>query len=328
MNAIDGAIRDVAPHVAGEIPTELRQLTSRLYASSKQRIQLRPQEEVARHHLCAIVAVQRHLHTLNITAPSLDGVPLPPKTAEALLTTFIKQLESPSVTSTPTATPMATPQSNRVRELELVNTTTPSPSPSKRGKGRPPGSKSKSKFMKDLTKSLPSLLHNDKTKTNITESLIDTQQHMLLLSSREITVLCNKFQLDSALTHNVIATYTKYWNKVANEWTLICGLILNCYNIIHHQLLDEVVGTRSEVERTMFSLQSGGLMRGDVHRSADVVLPLIVHQRWFKELKRQHGFVDAAQEVDSGSMLVSRFRFHSLENTRAYDEWIAGIRNT
>ncbi|CEP23681.1 unnamed protein product [Cyberlindnera jadinii] len=355
-NTLDCAIRDVAPDLSGAIPAELKQLTSRLYASSRQKIPLRQQQELARHHLCAIVAVTKLSSRLNLTPASVSNVPLPPKLINELVTTFMTKLDGLGSSSN---TPISTPSKARIVDLDTATTPmlqspslrasqladqsptptpTTTPSPVKRGKGRPPGSKNKSKFMKNLEKRMPSLLQSDpgspSTTSKVTESLrdvagtsIDTERHLLLLTTREIVVLCNKFQLDSTLANNVLETYHKYCYKVANEWILICGLILNCYLVVNNKLLAAVVGSKTNAIKTMFNLQKGGLMLSDVKQSIEITRPLVDHLRWFKCLKKEHDAHDTSS-INIGGNMLHNYKFSSEELLHDQEEWLNHILNS
>jgi origin recognition complex subunit 6 len=336
MNAIDGAIRAVAPELLGPIPQDLRQLTSRLYASSKQKIPLKPQEEIARYHLCAAVAVTRQVEALNVASPTLDAIPLPPKSARDLVSRFMTQLEGAS--TTPQAnSPFKTPQAQRVRDIGTPGTLepscqpplkspsdspskSPSKSPFKRGKGRPAGSKNMSLFAKDLRKNQQSAL------TSALIDAADAEKNIQVLISRQITTICNKFQLSARVVQDVLDTYQKYCNKVANEWILISGLVLNCYIVIHHKLLKDQVGGKASVSKIMLYEQKGGLTLSDIQRSVDIVRALIDHHTWFKELKKEYVHdIDQDIMAYSGTMLVQRYMYHSKENREAQAEWVAGI---
>lgn len=295
MNSIDAALNDVLPYLSGSFPQSLKQLTGRLYAASK-RIQLRPQEEVARHHLCALVAINQDLAQLNTTAPSLDSVPLPPKVAKELFQTFTRELGGP-----------VTPTAKRLRD-ELTPMGSPSPSPiawpTKKRMGRPP--KAKNPFM-DKPIAATATITTTNTQVTETHEPLEPTMHPLLSISQSVIALCNKFQLDITTTSHILATFHSYSDKVSKEWILICGLVLNCYYTIHHRLMSEV-GRRAKVEAAMFNLQQGQLLRSDIGKSVEIVRGFIGHARWFKNLKLEHGLKEQYKSYDS--MLVG-YKFAS-----------------
>lgn len=148
-----------------------------------------------------------------------------------------------------------------------------------------------------------------------------------LLNSLEITTICNKFQLPSQVTQNIIETFQKYYSTVSNEWMILCGLVVNCYLVIHHEKLKQQLGAKSLVLKTMFNLQNGGLLMTEMKNGIDLVYDLIEYSRWFKKLKQEYAYpMDANTEgrsVNQGSFITEDWKFENGRRREEYDEWLS-----
>lgn len=303
---VEKAIRDVVPSLSQDVPDQLKQLTLNLYLASKNKINLRPNEEIARHHLSAYIATDRLSDRLRLPAPSLKNFPVPAKSAASLLGIFKLNLLSESTSSTPNTTPRKRP----------IPTT---PSPQKRARGRPPGTKTKTEFQKKLEAAAA-------TDKSIKNELIEEEigpKDLKLLTSREITSLCNKFQLDSEIVSNILKTFQKYSRKLSNEWSLIVGLILNCYFVVNHKILKENIGFKTNVIKSMLTEQQGGLMLVEIQASIEIVSNLIIYNKWFKSLKNKYDYpiYELANLDQFGSMISSNYQFSSKKSINEYNEW-------
>ncbi|KAH3676150.1 hypothetical protein WICMUC_002172 [Wickerhamomyces mucosus] len=328
---LDSAIRDVIPTVPDPIPESLRSLTERLYHSSKSKISLKPQEELARYHISAIVAANFKRSQLGLMAPAIDTVPLSTRSTKELIQVFQNTLVgASSVQSTP---------KKKTKENSPV---TPSP---KKKVGRPKGSKGMTPFMKRLLEKDTGIsLSPSPSKRQKMQSISDSDNddnetpekndnenkihpNLKLLTSIEITALCNKFQLEEDVTKDVVRTFQRYFNKVSNEWIMICGLIINCYFVIHHEKIRDSIGSRILAMRAMFKLQNGGLMMTDVQSSVDVVKPLIEYNRWFKKLKQKYSYKETQYSlVNSGSMISKSYQFSKIQNDIQFIEWLGEVK--
>lgn len=343
---ITTAIRDVAPTLSEPYPQDLKRLIDNLYNSSKHKISLKQNEEIARYHICAIMAVNRLKNEKGFLDPVLDNSPVPTKVVLNLLKLFDANLQGSSIN-----TPVSTPQKRRIVDRD-PKTGTPSPSPAKK-RGRPPsaiklplteqleaarsaGSKtttplnSPSKPLQSTTSKTPSKsTMNSPFKNPPASSYSSPSKHLRLLSASEITALCNKFQLETDVVQNVLETFKQYCNKVSNEWILLCGLIINCYFVINHTVISEKVGSKTNVIKTMFSLQNGGLMLDEVNTSISIVQNLIAHNKWFKQLKIRNGFKIEEQTIasTSGNMISKDVQFHSESAQLAQKEWLEKVKH-
>ncbi|CDR46172.1 CYFA0S22e00870g1_1 [Cyberlindnera fabianii] len=355
-SSVTSAIRDVAPTLPEPIPDTLRQLTERLYASSRQKIPLKQHEEAARYHICAIVAVNRNLSELNITNPTLNGVPLPAKSCKELVQLFTSRLDAKNQNaSSPIKNQNLTQTPKKDSTLKDKSTAPVTPSPRKRG--RPPGSGRKTPLTKKLEaaaddspikktpqKSSPNKKLQKKIEAFAAkdlappleatvsgldlEALTSPEKQFILLSSREITALCNKFEIESEITKHIIDTFQQYFNKVTNEWILICGLVLNCYFVVNHRALESQVGAKTSVFKIMFNLQNGGLMLNDIHSSVGIVRSIIEYSRWFKKLRVKYNY-PASESISftSDSMIGPAYRFHSAEAREQQAQWLDYVRS-
>ncbi|CCH40950.1 Origin recognition complex subunit 6 [Wickerhamomyces ciferrii] len=358
------AIRDVAPTLSEPYPQELRRLIDSLYDYSKFKISLSQNEEIARYHICAILAIERLKPQFNFQDPVLDKAPVPTKMVAQLLNIFQNHFQVKSSKPTPVSTPK-----KKIDDKKL-KVPTPSPSPSKRKPGRPPGSPNKltlrqklekasgdkstsssnstpqnspkkqiisdeflQKTPKKNTQSQPntptkSILKFNGNKTGPTSNYSSPTKYMKLLSASEITALCNKFQLDTDVTQNIIETFKQYCRKVSNEWILLCGLIINCYFVIHHKVINEQLGSKTSTIKAMFSLQNGGLMLEQVNTSVNIAHNLIAYNKWFKQLKIKHGVSLESQSIASttGNMISPEVQFHSAQKQKAYHDWLQKIK--
>lgn len=340
------AIRDVAPTLSEPYPQELKRMINNIYNSSKQKINLKQSEEIARYHICAIVAINRLKSEHGFLDPVLDNSPIPTKSVVQLLNLFEANLQIKSSASTP----ISTPQKKRI----IGNETNPSPSGAKGA----PSSAKKLKLTDKLdliaaesqsspettplnspTKVKTPKSHNNLLKTPSKSSPLkrsiggsgyaSPSKHLKLLSASEITALCNKFQLEQDVVSNVLDTFRQYFNKVSNEWVLLSGLIINCYFVINHQVINEKVGSRANVIKTMFSLQNGGLMLDDVNKSVTIVHGLISHNKWFKQLKLKFDFPldEGTIASTSGNMISKDVQFNSKESQALQELWINKIKH-
>lgn len=335
------ALRDVAPTLSEPYPQELKRLIDNLYNSSKHKIQLKQNEEIARYHICAIIAVNKLKQELGLLDPLLDKSPVPTRTALQLLHLFETSLQIKGSKSTP----VSTPQKKRALEVEVT------PSSTKR-RGRPPSAKKlplterlealssqtsktpetspiKSKTAAFFKTSNGSPSVKSPTKYPGSSTYSSPSKHMQLLSASEITGLCNKFQLETSIIENILETFKQYCSKVSNEWVLLCGLIINCYFVINHKVISENVGSKTNVIKTMFSLQNGGLMLDEVNKSITIVQNLITHNKWFKQLKMKNDLSFEEQTIasTSGNMIPKSSQFRSNRLQKDYKEWVETIKH-
>lgn len=341
---ITTAIRDVAPTLSEPYPQELKRAIDNFYNSSKHQIPLKQNEEIARYHICAVMAINRLKQEKGFLEPAYDKSPLPTKMFRQLVDLFEANLQTKSAVTTP----VSTPQKKRV--LNKVETPTPSPA---RKRGRPPSAKklllvdrlealntqdptsapftSPTKLKTPKSQRTP---HGSPSKSSPLKSTGSTaysspSKHMNVLSASEITALCNKFQLETNVIENVLDTFKQYCNKVSNEWVLLCGLIINCYFVINHEVISEKVGSRSNVIKTMFSLQNGGLMLDEVNKSITIVQNLISHNKWFKQLKIKYDlpFDEETIASTSGNMISKSAQFLSERAQHDQKAWIESVRH-
>ncbi|KAH3682161.1 hypothetical protein WICPIJ_006873 [Wickerhamomyces pijperi] len=389
MNSVlESVLHDVLPTVH-TLPANLKTETSNLYNRSRSIIPLRPNEESARYHICAILAVNKFKNELNVLGPSIDRVPLPPKTTRAFINMFNQQLNrgvrstnsSPSKNRSPTKSLTGSPTKGRSPITNIHDMRDLLKTPRKRG--RPPKNplsqsqsphKIKSPFMQRLEHASGSLIMNDITSPNLSSSpsksasgtsplrkgeiyrdpepgdtnnpFLDSQAHEIsifdsstltksqfkTLNSQEIITLCNKFQLPHHIVPHILSTFQKYHSTASNEWMILCGLILNCYFIIHHQGIKLHLGSKSKIIKTMFDLQNGGLLLSEMKKGISLVYGLIEFAGWFKKLSVEYGCTGDKQlqrnRINEESFITQSWKFVEEGNSgkRDFEEWLSAMK--
>lgn len=117
------SLRDLLPTYSGEYPPQLVAYTDSLYQLSLLKIPSLPHKaDVARHHLCAFLAIEKYKDRLSLPPPLLQKIPLQPRLVEKVLS----DLEQKVVVGC--TSPVSTP----TKQKNPFISTTPNLLPSKR----------------------------------------------------------------------------------------------------------------------------------------------------------------------------------------------------
>lgn len=119
---LNQSLRDLLPTYSGEYPAQLVAYTDSLYQLSLLKIPSLPHKaDVARHHLCAFLAIEKYKDRFSLPSPLLQKIPLQPRLVEKVLS----DLEQKVVVG------CVSPASTPTKPKNPFNSTTPNLLPSK-----------------------------------------------------------------------------------------------------------------------------------------------------------------------------------------------------
>lgn len=350
-NSLATVVYDVCGVFWDPVPQEFKLFAEHLYQSSKQRISLRQNEEIARFHLCVMLTALNFKKKYNLESINLQSAPIKKNIAHKLLVLFQRSLNLNHIElpiKSPSSSPKKSPGPKTPRKRKNDSSAPNTPSPLKKlsfGVGIDTPSKSQ------LTKKLEGVLNDEQQKhwgSSVPASFMDSQPSTpkkkqtpnsasstpiskltgKSISSNDIITLCNKFQIEQSVTENILETFKQYYAKISNEWMLICGLILNCYFIINHEPLKKNLGSKSQSIKQMFYLQNGGLLLEQINTSLSIVKDLIIHSKWIKELSKKYNYKDDNSQSSSvlHGMITPDVQYHSKAMVTKYNEWIQDVK--
>lgn len=317
---IRNALSEVIPSFQAEPPLVLINYIDSLYSLSTMKLPLKQQEEVARYHLCAVVAVERMLEKHNLPHPEIDQIPVAPLVAKRLIVEIRDMVNNKGGSPTksrmlsPVKSRVSTPRTNRKSAVSTPTSSatrklfqdpkTPTPSaegtPTRRSRGRPPGALNRT----TLEKMGQSPFQTASTIKVITPFLSPNKKKFI--STPELISFCNKFQLPQQVTANVLHTFSEYHNRIKHEWALLCGLVALVYTIMHHDLINRKPSVKADFFDKLHSLQNGALLRQSLSEWINLIHEFFKDVKWVKQLKFEYGYFSNSNiEIPSmGNMLL------------------------
>lgn len=313
------SFQDVIPTYQEKIPSEVISCADSLYKLS---LQLKPNlpnnSEIARHRICAYLAVEKYLNQLDLPEPISTKIPVQPKVLNKLMDDFRENVlnQIRSANSTPRSSPtksMKTPPKTRLSPLKNNATNPRVSSPLKR--------------LQELQDEVPKRRKYDKTSGQSNSPFKDMESPFnpkkVLESQKTPTIykydrkhvsisdfisFANNFFIPSTITPKMVETLVIHKHKFVkkSEWLLACGVINAAYVRINHRLLKTKMGAKSQFNEQLFHYQKGGLMKWNIQLWCDIVDDWIKDEPWVLEMEKKYMYqsksledLKVQQEIDA-----------------------------
>lgn len=325
---LNQSLKDLLPTYPAPYPPQLVACTDSLYQMSLQKIPSLPHKaDVARHHLCAFLAIEKYKARLSLPSPLLHMIPLQPKLVHRVLA----DLELKVVVAC--ASPVTTPKKLRLL-LEPVVTPIPDLLPSKRpyAPGTSSPLKKLQKHASDATAVDPHLplahkalrdqgspfnvkpraedgatntpLASPKKTPRLNSSLKTPARspanhaaasptrgrYLRRLSVADFVSFANNFYIPASVTPQLLETFLREQHKFLkrNDWLLACGLIHAAYIRINHRILHNTLGRKTEFQDQLFQYQKGGLMKASIKHWLNIIEESVKNEPWALDLERKY----------------------------------------
>jgi origin recognition complex subunit 6 len=298
---IQTALERVLPTIEGGIPQEVFNTTQDFCFESRNKIStLKSHEEVARHAVCAHLAVEKYMTSLNLPIPSTRQAPVPAKVYNKLLNVFRKTLMPNS------ESPLKTPSKKRTQpDLSVTPTRTPTPSPMKRKivstNPSPAASPSPSKRQRGGPKSTDP-------------------------KAEDIEVVCSRLKINTDALDAIAYGYKQYNNLVKDRWGLLCGLIYVITSKAQPQLVwNQKIPFTTKIIHSVPNTSADQLEEwipwaekivGDQSWVRQITAPEAKNMKSKKGKKHSSGI---------GNMITGSFCFTNPRKIQNYNKWKADI---
>lgn len=326
------SLKDLLPTFSGEYPPQLVAYTDSLYQLSLLKIPSLPHKaDVARHHLCAFLAIEKYKDRLNLPSPLMQKIPLQPRLVEKVLNdleqkvvvgcnspvttptkpnllpskrTFTPGTGSPlkklqKLTSDDSSegsiikSPLSSKQTN-LRDEDSPFNVKSNKSPVKTPKSSPRKSLADRSSWKTPTKSSP-------LKSSESASSIYGPRYYRHISVADFISFANNFYIPASVTPQILETFLREQHKFLkrNDWVLACGLIHAAYIRINHRILLTTLGRKTELQDQLFQYQKGGLMKASLVNWLNIVEESVKSEPWAIDLELKYVHNDWSTEDTS-----------------------------
>lgn len=328
------ALNDVVPGHQGQFPPVVVKFCDALYNLSVQKKPVLPQNsEVARQHICAYLAAEKYHERMDMTTPSLNMIPVPPKVATRVLEDFRNNLLGEI--STPSSSPVSTPRKKNQTNLTSGRSYSPSATPSGSPRHVRVTTPHKSSPLKRLRDAATEEDDPQTTKKRSLEALRDADspfnpKHKLPVAAKrdmnsptppildesaykaqyrsekrqmslsEFVALCNHFYIPANITSQMIQTFVAQRHRYAkkSEWLLGCGMVHAAYTRINHRLLRLKIGALGMFQNQLFQYQIGGLARWNMLLWCNIVENTVREEPWIGEIEKIYVYNNAHSEKE------------------------------
>ena len=359
---IINAIRDILPTLQEPYPKELVEYTNSLYSLSKVKQVLNPQYEIARYHLCCYLTVEKFRSRLSLPEPMFEKIPIPGRKLRSVMLEFKGGLTKRKETAS-----QVTPRKRRRRYDQLPTPrstgkrTHRSPTKASFNPYLTPESARSSKhsqiididsndFKPKSGKSMRARLMAAAQETSQSESGAQRSVKRKITRSpkklttrrstgtkREITTallisFCNRFYIPEDTTKNIMDTYRTYHLRIRNPWGLLCGLTAVAFICLNSDIVNNKIGVRSKLYRTLQKYQSGGLTIDNIKEWTHIVQTLCSEEPWIKILQERNGTGNEMQKFHGIPSLTTFIGqdvcYNSNEASKSYNNWLKELQQT
>lgn len=316
------SLKDIIPTFSGDYPAPLLSYIDSVYNLSLQKIPILPHKaDVARHHLCAYLAVERYSDKFSLPAPIPQRIPLHPKLLEKVLAEIQERVVShvSSPTSTPTkARGLVLPVkrsytptvSSPLKKLHKAKKENPEPSasftqesPFNLGADPRPLLNTESPFNpKRKEQSMSPLKNSMKTPkgspARLALSSPGSPRYIRHLTVADFISFANNFYIPSNVTPQLLETFLAEKHKFIkkNDWLLACGIVHAAYIRINNKIIQKYVGKKSEFQDQLFQYQQGGLMKANMVMWINIIEESLKNEAWVLDLELKYVHNDWSSE--------------------------------
>uniref|UniRef100_A0A060TCY8 ARAD1D46750p n=1 Tax=Blastobotrys adeninivorans TaxID=409370 RepID=A0A060TCY8_BLAAD len=306
------ALQSLLPTYTEAFPADLVQLSGNIYVQSKSRVPLRPEEEPARMHLCANLAIQRLEQKLDLPAPSLRQTPIPVRSYQKMLTLFRNQLNPSSASNTPLSTPRKSPP----KRTQTPRTVTPS---KRRLEDEfpklSPGNEQEAREGSPSPTPSPSKRRGGPKESDPT--------------TNEMEQICNSLGVSDAATAAVAQGYKMYNNLVKDRWGLFAGLV---YTIVSKAQPELIKSSQTLPFEQKIIKQTPSVSTDRVEEWIAWCQHIVVDQTWVRaaippEVLATSRLSKRNRRLTSGigNMITSALTFTSQKKIDEYQAWKQSI---
>lgn len=327
------SLKDLLPTYSGEYPPQLVAFTDSLYQLSLLKIPSLPHKaDVARHHLCAFLAIERYKDRFSLPSPLMHKIPLQPRLVEKVLLDLDQKVvvgcNSPVTTPTkpnllPTKRSFTPSTGSPLKKLQKLtsdgspNTSTnQSPLSSKlinlRDQDSPFNVKKKNQSPANTPSSSPrkSLAGRSPKKSPVKSSPLKSSEsanymygprYYRHISVADFISFANNFYIPASVTPQLLDTFLREQHKFLkrNDWVLACGIIHAAYIRINHRILLTTLGRKTELQDQLFQYQKGGLMKASMINWLNIVEESVKSEPWAVDLELKYVYNDWSTEDTS-----------------------------
>ncbi|SCW02415.1 LAFE_0F05930g1_1 [Lachancea fermentati] len=201
---------------------------------------------------------------------------------------------------------------------DTVAETTPMPPTTPKKRGRPPKSKTPS----------PKKIRIQGRPTNSKKDRADSNRGCLLykkyykVTPAEVIDLCNHFEIPGEVAYKILDQFSEHATYLVFPFQLVCGLVLNCCQIIFHTRRAKDPRIDDYLFKKMALLMKTSDM-SEIKESLRIVRELIDGEKWFRALKVSHNYYDGvayeeAIAIRLGNMLQ---RTTNLATDEQFEAW-------
>lgn len=285
------SLKDIAPGIKEPLPTQLLQFAESLYLISLQKKGNLGKNEVARHLICAFLAVNKYQHQFNLPPPVVWKIPIPPRQVNKVVEEFSNLANQvKSVTSTPKKprlSPLKSATPNGISDSQ-----SPFESPTKKQKPR----------LSPL-KVLPLKLNLESTSNAPTPSPLQSPnassdtKYTFRMTVPELINMANAFKIPASIVPTLVQVFIDERNKYIkkSQWYLGCGLIYCVYIRVNHRVMEERHNVHNWLITQLFNCQRGTSRRPNIAYWCNIIDSSVKHQPWVISIEKKYMYRVRAQ---------------------------------
>lgn len=284
------SLKDIAPGIKEPLPTQLLQFAESLYLISLQKKGNLGKNEVARHLICAFLAVNKYQHQFNLPPPVVWKIPIPPRQVNKVVEEFSNLANQvKSVTSTPKKprlSPLKSATPNGISDSQ-----SPFESPTKKQRPR----------LSPL-KVLPLKLNLESTSNAPTLSPLQSPnasdtKYTFRMTVPELINMANAFKIPASIVPTLVQVFIDERNKYIkkSQWYLGCGLIYCVYIRVNHRVMEERHNAHNWLITQLFNCQRGTSRRPNIAYWCNIIDSSVKHQPWVISIEKKYMYRVRAQ---------------------------------
>ncbi|CAN6674797.1 hypothetical protein TRVA0_065S00584 [Trichomonascus vanleenenianus] len=285
-----------------KFPQPLIDQTMELLMQSRTKINnLRPEEEPARHALCAHLAIEKLMTKLSLPTPTIKQAPVPQKLFLRLIDIFRSELFPAGFES-----PLKTPSLKRTAAISAEAKFSPVPF------------NERLRLLSARSPRKGSSL--SPTKRSPTKKERDPEKH-------DITRLCEALSLSEESQGAVEYGYIQYRNLAKDKWGLLCGLIYVIVSKAQPELIQEK--SRNRFEFKIVQLAPAHITDDKISEWISWADKIAGDQPWLQKLAVRDSVAIGGGPTEKkrkqasgiGNMVTASFSFCNPQRVKAQREW-------
>lgn len=315
------SLKDLLPTFSGDYPPQLVAYTDSLYQLSLLKIPTLPHKaDVARHHLCAFLAIERYKDRLSLPSPLMHKIPLQPRLVEKVLNDLeqkvvvgssspvttptkpnllpskrsfvpstgspLKKLQRLASDGSPKSPTNESPHSSKVNNLNNIDS--PFNIKSDKSPVKTPSAGPRKSLAGRVSKKTPA--KSSTLKSSESASSVYGPRYYRHISVADFISFANNFYIPASVTPQLLETFLREQHKFLkrNDWVLACGLIHAAYVRINHRILLTTLGRKTELQDQLFQYQKGGLMKSNMINWLNIVEESVKSESWAVDLELKY----------------------------------------